>query len=179
MSVPYSHIFNVDETFWRICQNGNYTWAQKGSTNVTINTQNEKAGFTTLCTIDANGEKYPPVLISIGKTEKCERNWFGSGRHILGSRYHKEDIPNPFSSLKIRTNKEKTIDPISLTDHSMSGWTTIPTWLRYLYNLRYHFCPPNKDIDINSIKNKIVLIYDSYTVHFLQRTLIKTFMLIH
>ena len=73
-TVPFSHIFNVDETFWRLCQSGDYTWAPTGSTNVTINTQDEKAGFTTVCTIGANGEKYQPILISIGTTEQCERN---------------------------------------------------------------------------------------------------------
>ena len=76
-------------------------------------------------------------------------------------------MPNPLSQIKlIRTNKTDKIEPQSLTDHSLSGWTTLPTWLRYLYTLRYTWCPPNKDQAINSIKNRIVLICDSYPVHF-------------
>ncbi|KAK8845055.1 hypothetical protein M9Y10_021231 [Tritrichomonas musculus] len=166
-TTPKSHIFNADETFWRLCENGDYTWAAVGSTKVNVNTCDEKAGFTSVCMISADGQKYPPVLISVGTTERCEKGWFGGGRHIFGSKYAKETLPNPLSQIKlIRTNKTDKIEPQSLTDHSLSGWTTLPTWLRYLYTLRYTWCPPNKDQDINSIKNRIVLICDSYPVHF-------------
>ena len=119
-TIPKSHIFNVDETFWRLCENGDYTWASVGSTKVNVNTCDEKAGFTCVCTIGADGQRYPPVLISVGTTERCEKNWFGCGRHIFGSKYEKEALPNPLSQAKlIRTNTEE-IKPQSLTDHSLS-----------------------------------------------------------
>lgn len=60
-TTPKSHIFNADETFWRLCENGDYTWAAVGSTKVNVNTCDEKAGFTSVCMISADGQKYPQI----------------------------------------------------------------------------------------------------------------------
>ena len=48
-------IFNCDETFWRVSQGGDYTWAEIGSTDITVRGNDEKDRFTVLCTIDAKG----------------------------------------------------------------------------------------------------------------------------
>lgn len=74
----------MDETCWQIEETGEYTLAQTGSDSVTINSDfDEKANFTCLATIDANGGKYNLVLIAKGKTERAEGNWFCNGPQII------------------------------------------------------------------------------------------------
>ena len=94
---PKCQIFNCDETFWRISQSGDYTWAEVGSTDISVNGEDEKKGFTVLCTIDAAGNKYAPILISIGTTQISERNWFGGGRNIFYPQQKKQEINNQSS----------------------------------------------------------------------------------
>lgn len=169
---PRSQIFNSDETFWRIAQGGDFTWTQIGSTDTSLIIEDEKKGFTVLCTIDATGRKYQPILIATGTSLVCERNWFGMGRNLLEPKIIKDDLPNPFyGRTSSRANSMPKITPFTLTDHSSSGWTTVPTWLRYLFHLRYNISPPNKHEDFYCDKNTIVLLCDSYPVHFCQEAM--------
>lgn len=63
----------MDETRCHIEETGKYTWEQTGSDSITINSDvDEKANFTCLATIDANGRKYDHILIAKRKTERAE-----------------------------------------------------------------------------------------------------------
>ena len=59
------HIVNTDESFFRINEMQNITWAKKNTDNVYVNTDfGDKAGFTFPGTIAFDGSKHSLVLIS-------------------------------------------------------------------------------------------------------------------
>lgn len=163
-SADPDHVLNTDETFWRCEPSGLYTWAPKGIDGVVIHSQgNEKIGFTTLATIDLDGNKYPLDFIASGKTNKAEENWFGKGRNIANTNDDDiEEIEDP--TFKSKTRK-KMFKPKSVTDHSDSGWVNIDVWKRYLYKLRYSWVKPKRRIDFYDKKNRIYLFCDAYPVH--------------
>lgn len=114
-TAEFRRIINVNETCWHIEETGEYTWAQTGSDSVAINSDvDEKANFTCLATIDANGTKYDLVLIVKGATERVEGNWFGKGRHIIKEEANNNEIElleSPFQSSRKskRCDEEKII----------------------------------------------------------------------
>ena len=66
----------------------------------------------------------------------------------LNQDHEAQPLVNLFEEMTQTRRKESNYYTYnSLTDHSESGWTTQPTWCRYLYNLRYNFCPPDEDTD--------------------------------
>jgi hypothetical protein len=107
-TVDHGHIFNCDETSWKVYPNGVLTWAEKGAETVSVNVQgNEKDCLTVLATIAADKTKVPLVFYAQGKTDVVENTQLGD----VG--YH-----------------WKT--------HSESGWQTEETFRQYLYHLRGH-----------------------------------------
>ena len=167
-NVSRNHILNVDETNWRVADCGEYTWAKTGQESVSINSNvSEKSSFTMLATIDATGKVFPPVLIAKGQTELAESNWFGQGRNILNSQDNVEVLENPFYNMSAsRFSEKQYLQPVSVTDHSDSGWTNQTTWLNYLYKLRFDWCKPQEDSDFYDESNKLYLFCDSFPVHF-------------
>lgn len=92
-----------------------YTWAETCTKNVSIYSNvDEKSNFTCLATINAEGKKFPLVLISKGATEVSERNWFEAGRNILNPQ-DAEVLIDPFF------DEEKPFYPTSINDHLESG----------------------------------------------------------
>ncbi len=160
-------LLNVDETFWRLLERGSYTWAPKGSENISINsTDNEKSGFTTVGTISCEGAMFPLVVISSGLTERSESNWFGKGHSINNEERNPEKLTNPlFGSSCTRNKSEPTFIPQSLTDHSPSGWTNLRTWLNYIFAIRYEWLPVDSFENYYTISNTVVLFADAYPVH--------------
>ena len=103
------NIVNVDETSWLFYPRGLLTWAEKGSSNVSISVDgNEKDSITALCAITATGTKLPMMLIASGKTPAVEESQLGDVFHHW-------------------------------TSHSENGWTTEETFIEYLQNLADHF----------------------------------------
>ena len=108
-TVPKDNIVNVDETSWLFYPRGLLTWAEKGSSNVSISVDgNEKDSITALCAITASGTKLPMMLIASGKTPAVEESQLGDVFHHW-------------------------------TSHSENGWTTEETFIEYLQNLADHF----------------------------------------
>ena len=69
-------VINMDETNFRVVNNGFLTWALKGGESVTCFVGNDaKEGVTVIATISASGEKWPMMLIGKGKTKRCLRNY--------------------------------------------------------------------------------------------------------
>lgn len=69
-----------------------------------------------------------------GSTERSEKSWFGCGRNISKPDSSKEELKNPFYENSVsRKNSQQTFVPKSLTEHFISGWTTLPTCLIYIY----------------------------------------------
>lgn len=146
--------------FWCFQESGGYTWAETCTENVSIYSKvDEKSNFTCLATINAEGKKFPLVLISKGATEVSERNWFGTGRNILNPQ-DAEVLIDPFF------DEDKPFCPISITDHSESGWTAQTTSMRYLHNLRFNWCPVEPNTDFYAPINTLFLLCDSYNAHF-------------
>lgn len=80
---PYQ-ILNVDETYWRVFDTGEFPWAPTGSEGAHINFYfDEKRVFTVLPTIDFASKNHPLSMITKCKTEFVEANWFGWGRNTL------------------------------------------------------------------------------------------------
>ena len=147
-------------TCWCFQESGEYTWAETGTENVSIYSNvDEKSNFTCIATINAEGKKFPLVLISKGATEVSERNWFGAGRNILNPQ-DAEVLIDPF------LGEDKPFCPTSITGHSESRWTTQTTWMRYLHNLRFNWCRVEPNTDFYAPINTIFLLFDIYNAHF-------------
>ena len=160
-----SHVLNVDESFFRINETQNITWAKKGSDNVYTNTDwDDKQGFTFLGTIGFDGKRHPVVLISKGKTVRSEKNWFGAGHQINSEEVAQEPIRNPLYQ-KGSSHQEEFIIPNYRTDHTLSGWTTTESWKNYLKWLRNERIPIIPGTSYYEQKNRIYLISDNYGVH--------------
>ena len=70
------HVINMDETNFRVVNNGFLTWALKGCESVTCFVSNDaKEGVTVIASISASGEKWPMMLIGKGKTRRCLHNY--------------------------------------------------------------------------------------------------------
>lgn len=78
-----------------------------------------------------------------------------------------EKLPNPFKGFSSsRRSTIETIVPRSFTDHSLKGWTNVPTWSNYLKALRFKFIKPLPDpVPFYDERNRIYLFIDSYRVH--------------
>jgi hypothetical protein len=73
----WDDVVNCDETCWRICPEGLWTWAQFDSDSVAISiASDEKELFTALCSITAAPRKLPIVMIAKGKSTRVENNQF-------------------------------------------------------------------------------------------------------
>ena len=108
-TVPKDRIVNVDETAWLFYPRGLLTWANKGSSNVSISIEgSEKDNITVLCAITASGTKLPMMLIAAGKTTLVEDSQLG-------------DVHPHWKC------------------HSETGWTTEGTFIQYLEHLAEHF----------------------------------------
>ena len=107
--VPKDHIVNVDETAWFFYPRGLLTWAEKGSSNVSVTIGgSDKENITALCAITAAGTKLPMMLIASGKTKHVEESQLGD----VGPHW---------------------------TSHSASGWTTEDVFIEYLYHISEYF----------------------------------------
>ena len=105
-----------------------------------IQTKTKKI-FSELATISADGTAFPLDLISKGTTFVCEHNWFGKCRNINNKdkNYELELLPNSkFQNSSSRESSDEFIKPKSVADHSPSRWINFPSWLHYLYTLRYN-----------------------------------------
>ena len=106
---PKDHIINVDETAWFFYPKGLLTWANKGSSDISIQIGgNDKENITALCAITATGTRLPMMLIAAGKTQHVEESQLGD------------------------------VHP-HWTAHSENGWTTEDTFMQYLDHIAQYF----------------------------------------
>lgn len=108
-----THIFNADETAWRLTNPGILTWGLKGLENQAINSNfDEKKNFTSIATISADGQKMPLVFVAKGITERCEVSQIGGAKTIVIN------------------------GTIHYVTHSKSGWVNTEIWKHYIELLR-------------------------------------------
>ncbi len=70
--IPKTHIFNMDETFWRIINGNPIVIGLTGAENrKLIIDANSKIGFTAIFIISADGVFLKPIVIIKGKTPRC------------------------------------------------------------------------------------------------------------
>ena len=71
-----SKVINMDETHFKVVNNGFLTWALKGAETINCYIGNDpKDGVTVLATIDANGIKWPLMIVGKGKTKRCLKGY--------------------------------------------------------------------------------------------------------
>lgn len=98
---------------------------------------------------------------------RVETSWFGPGRKIIQENKNPQPIPNPsYQKTASRDHSNPLYLPFSLTDHSPSGLTNLEAWLNYLFNIRFGWFPVDDYSEFYQKKNTIILIADSYPVHF-------------
>ena len=148
---------NADESFWRCEEYYRKTLAHVISESVLIHVSGpEKAVFTALATIAANGTRFPLVLVAKGKNYKVEKNWFGGGRSLSSPGILQKDLmQNPYYGIpnSCRSTQEK-VNLKSFTDCSIKVWADRAAWQNYLYALRYKFIKPSNQ-NFYSEENRI------------------------
>ena len=88
-SYGQNRVFNMDETNYRLVNNGHLTWAYKGQKTVNCAISNDvREGITVLATISAAGDKLPLMILGKGTTERClERFQLGTCGERIWSSY--------------------------------------------------------------------------------------------
>ena len=110
MQLPPKLILNMDESAWRIVNGRLRTVARKGDDDVTVLLKADpKETLTIIATINAEGEKFPIILIANGKTERCEEKFRNDKR--LRKYISQGDL---------------------VIMHSKSGWATAELMKQYL-----------------------------------------------
>lgn len=77
------NVYNMDETSWGLVPHDDKVWAVTGSDEVIFDVSKNypnKARFTAIATINANGDKMPLITVAKGKTVRCEKAF----KNILG-----------------------------------------------------------------------------------------------
>ena len=71
-------VLNCDETSWKVFPNNILTWGTAGNEAISVKIQGDvKQCLTVLATVSASGTKLPLLIISEGKTVKCEQSQLG------------------------------------------------------------------------------------------------------
>lgn len=71
-------IFNMDETAWNFVYKRGEVLAEVGNEEVDAQLPDDiKKCFTVISTISASGDKYPPIFLATGTTNRCEKQFEG------------------------------------------------------------------------------------------------------
>lgn len=109
MQYPKSHIYNVDETSWRIVNGKLKTVCMRGSDEVRVEVGFDvKEAVTVMAGCSADGKKLPLMLIATGTTERCE------------DKYRQDP--------RLRRYIDKSI----FIDHTSGGWADADFAKRYI-----------------------------------------------
>ena len=77
-SYPCDSILNMDEKTWIFVFLRGEVLAEKGSEEVKAQLPDDyRKQFTVVATICANGNKYPPLFLAHGRTERCHQQFDG------------------------------------------------------------------------------------------------------
>lgn len=77
-NMPWNLILNMDETPWNFVYTRGEVLAQKGTEEVNAKLPEDyRKCFTTIATISADGNRFPPIFLAKGSTNKCHQQFEG------------------------------------------------------------------------------------------------------